>query len=105
MSDAEDSESKRRFRDNISRFSFQKSTSPDPRRNSRRPKKRAELPPSQLPIKTRPSRRGFAPPEKYSHLNALKDYLAPDLDSMLIVCNALPTLRIHEYSRFLWNQV
>ncbi|KXN87023.1 G/T mismatch-specific thymine DNA glycosylase [Leucoagaricus sp. SymC.cos] len=73
-----------RFKEKLSVFSFDASSTSALRRSPRK-LKTLEIPfptrSSSTKSRPSPSKRGFAPPEKYSHLNVLQDYLAPNLDS------------------------
>jgi TDG/mug DNA glycosylase family protein len=90
MSDAEEPGISLGFRNKLSAFSFQAPGPSTPRRSPRKSSAREQTVSSRGSVsRTRtplsPSKRGFAPPEKYSHLHVLQDYLAPVLDSTLLV--------------------
>ncbi|KAF5349683.1 hypothetical protein D9756_008812 [Leucocoprinus leucothites] len=76
-------ESSLRLREKISAFSFQNSEPTTPWRSPRKAKSRETPPLGRTPstkLRSLTTKRGFAPPEKYSHLNALQDYLEENLD-------------------------
>lgn len=84
-------ESSLRLREKISAFSFQNSEPTTPWRSPRKAKSRETPPLGRTPstkLRSLTTKRGFAPPEKYSHLNALQDYLEENLD--IVFCGINP---------------